>query len=143
MRRVLRPGGIVAVASVEYDGLILAGPHENLLRRFYAIREQLWIRDGADPYLGRRLRGLLTEGAFIDVEATTKAISYGTSELVATFGRGRAEDCEDDWYASSAVDAGLATSSEVEAMHDAWLAWAEAPSAYAAFTWCRALGRKS
>ena len=30
MRRVLRPGGVVAAASVEYDGLILAGPGENL-----------------------------------------------------------------------------------------------------------------
>jgi ubiquinone/menaquinone biosynthesis C-methylase UbiE len=142
MHRVLRPGGVVAVASVEYDGLILAGPHEELLRRFYSIREQLWIREDADPYLGRRLRGLLTESGFVDVEATTKAIPYGTTELVESFGRGRAEDCQDEWYVTSAVDAGLATAEEVEQMHDAWLEWAEAPTSYAAFTWCRATGRK-
>ncbi len=142
MRRVLRPGGVVAVASVEYGGLILAGPHEDLLRRFYAIREHLWIRDGADPYLGRRLRGLLSESGFTDVEATTKAIPYGTTELVATFGRGRADDCEDEWYVSSAVEADLATAADIEQMHDAWLEWAQSPSSYAAFTWCRALGRK-
>jgi ubiquinone/menaquinone biosynthesis C-methylase UbiE len=142
MRRVLRPGGVVAVASVEYDGLILAGPHEDLLRRFYEIRQELWIRDGADPYLGRRLRGLLAASGFGDVEATTKAFSYGTPTLVAAFGRGRAEDAADEWYVSSAVEAGLATPSELEAIHDAWLEWAESPSAYAAFTWCRALGWK-
>lgn len=142
MHRVLRPGGVVAVASVEYDGLILAGPHEDMVRRFYAIREQLWLRDGADPYLGRHLRGLLCQGGFTDVEATTKAISYGTSELVSSFGRGRAGDCEDEWYVSSAIEAGLATTSELAAMRDAWLEWSEAPTAYAAFTWCRAVGRK-
>src|SRR3954467_2918535 len=38
MRRVLAWGGIVAVASVEYGGLILAGPHERLIRRFFDIR---------------------------------------------------------------------------------------------------------
>jgi ubiquinone/menaquinone biosynthesis C-methylase UbiE len=142
MRRVLRPGGVVGVASVEYGGLILAGPHEDLLRRFYSIREQLWIREGADPYLGRRLRSLLAESGFTDVEATTKAIPYGTAELVDAFGRGRAADCQDEWYVTSAVEADLATPAEIERMHDAWLEWAQSPSSYAAFTWCRALGWK-
>jgi ubiquinone/menaquinone biosynthesis C-methylase UbiE len=142
MRRILRPGGVVGVASVEYDGLILAGPPEELTRRFYAIREQLWIRDGADPFLGRHLRGLLSTSGFVDVEETTKAISYGTSELVSTFGHGRAEDCRDEWYVASAVGAGLATPVELEAMRDAWLQWAESPASYASFTWCRAIGWK-
>jgi len=31
-------------------------------------------------YLGRKLRGLLLGHGFIDVEATTKYISYGTRE---------------------------------------------------------------
>jgi SAM-dependent methyltransferase len=143
MRRILRPGGVVAAACVEYDGLILAGPHEDLTRRFYTIREQLWLRDGADPYLGRHLRGLLSETGFTDVEATTKAISYGTPPMVSTFGLGRAADAADDWFVSSAVDAGLASTSEVEAIRDAWLEWAESPASYASFTWCRALGWKS
>lgn len=142
MRRILRPGGVVGVASVEYDGLILAGPHEELLRRFYRIREQLWIRDGADPYLGRQLRGLLAQSGFTDVVGTTKAIPYGTPEQVSVFGRGRAEDCTDGWYVTSAIDAELASPADLESMHDAWLEWAESPAAYCSFAWCRALGWK-
>jgi SAM-dependent methyltransferase len=142
MWRVLRPGGVVAVASVEYDGLILSGPRSDLLRRFYDIREQLWLRDGADPYLGRRLRGLLAESGFADIEATTKALSYGTPELVSTFGRGRAEECGDAWYAAFALETGLATQADLSAMRAAWLEFADSPSAYASFTWCRALGWK-
>jgi SAM-dependent methyltransferase len=140
MRRILRPGGVVAVASVEYGGLILAGPHEPLLRRFYVVRERLWAEEGSDPYLGRHLRGLLAASGFDDVVATTKAISYGTPELVRAFGLGRAEDCTEDWYSTSAMRAGLATRADLEEMGNAWLEWAESPSAYASFAWCRALG---
>jgi ubiquinone/menaquinone biosynthesis C-methylase UbiE len=45
IKRTLKPGGVLGVACVEYGGLILAGPHEPLLRRFYTIREQLWQLD--------------------------------------------------------------------------------------------------
>ena len=98
-----------------------------MLRRFYAVREQLWLQDGADPYLGRRLRGLLSDSGSGDVVATTTAISYGSTELVESFGRGRAEDCADEWYVSSAIGAGLATRADLRAMHDAWIEWAESP----------------
>ena len=60
--RVLRPDGYVAVASTEYDGLILAGPDVDLLRRANGIREQLWQLAGADPFLGRELRRLVGRG---------------------------------------------------------------------------------
>jgi SAM-dependent methyltransferase len=57
IKRTLKPGGVIGAASVEYGGLILAGPNEPLLRRFYAIRERIWQLDGvADPHRGRALR---------------------------------------------------------------------------------------
>ncbi len=142
MKRVLKPGGVLAVASVEYAGLILAGPHDDLTSRFYAIRERLWQIEGADPYLGRELRGLLVGGGLVDVVATTRYISYGTAEAVNEFGLGRAEDCDDDWYSTAAVQHGLATHEDLAAMRRAWLDWSSASTSYAAFAWCRALGRK-
>src|SRR5687768_16896235 len=86
MKHVLKPGGALAVASVEYGGLILTGPHEPLVRRFFDIREQLWQGEGANPYLGRDLRGLLLSVGMAGVEATTTCISYGTEEAVREFG---------------------------------------------------------
>lgn len=141
VRRILRPGGVFAAASVEYGGLILAGPGVALLQRFYRIREQLWLAEGSDPYLGRRLRGLLLGAGFTDVVATTKYISYGTAERVRLFGLGRAEDCVDEWYVESACRQGLSSYAELDAMRTAWLAWSEASTSYVAFAWCRALGR--
>jgi len=142
MWRVLKPGGIVAVASVEYGGLILGGPHPDVTARFYAIRERLWQIEGADPYCGRTLRGVLLGAGFVDVLATTKYISYGTGESVKEFGLGRAEDCDDEWYATGAVRHGLATGDELRDMRQAWLEWAASTTSYAAFAWCRAVGWK-
>jgi ubiquinone/menaquinone biosynthesis C-methylase UbiE len=143
IKRVLEPGGVLGAASVEYGGLILAGPNEPLLRRFYAIRERLWqLEAGADPYRGRALRGLLEAAGFERVVASAKYFSYGTREAVHTFGTARAADCRDDWYASRAQSHGLATARDLEVIEDAWLTWSESSEAYAAFAWCRALGFK-
>lgn len=142
MRRVLTCGGILAVASVEYGGLILTRPHEQSIRRFFDIRERLWLSEGAAPYRGRELRGLLLTHGFKHVEASTKYICYGTEDAVREFGLGRADDCIDEWYVESAQRERLATRQALTTLRQAWLAWAESPLSYAAFAWCRAVGRK-
>jgi hypothetical protein len=48
----------------------------------------------------------------------------------------------DDWYATNAKEAGLATQADLDAMEAAWREWSGAADAYAAFAWCRAVGRK-
>jgi ubiquinone/menaquinone biosynthesis C-methylase UbiE len=143
IKRILRPGGVLGVACVEYGGLILSGPSQELLRRFYAIRERVWLLENtADPYRGRRLRGLLERGRFERVTATSKYFSYGTGEAVRSFGLARAEECGDGWYTRSAKKHALATASDFDAMSRAWLDWSKSPDAYLAFAWCRALGWK-
>jgi SAM-dependent methyltransferase len=143
IKRVLEPGGVLGAASVEYGGLILAGPNEPLLRQFYAIRERLWqLEAGADPYRGRTLRGLLTAAGFEGVVATARYFSYGTPDAVRAFGRARADDCRNDWYVNGSQSHGLASARDLTAIGDAWIAWTESPDAYAAFAWCRAVGFK-
>jgi SAM-dependent methyltransferase len=143
MKRVLKPGGVLGVACVEYGGLILAGPRVELLRRFYDVRERLWQLDGhADPYRGRELRGLLARAGFEDIVATSKYLSYGTPDEVRAFGSDRAADCGDTWYRRDAVGHRLASEREMDEMQDAWRTWSVSADGYAAFAWCRALGRK-
>jgi SAM-dependent methyltransferase len=143
IKRTLKPGAVLGVACVEYGGLILAGRNDALLRRFYAIRERVWqLENAADPYRGRQLRGLLARAGFEGVVATSKYFCYGTRDAVKAFGLARAEDCSDGWYGRSARTHGLATARDLDAMRRAWLEWSKSPDAYAAFAWCRALGRK-
>ena len=143
IKRILKPGGVLGVACVEYGGLILAGPSHELLRRFYATRERVWLlEESADPYRGRQLRGLLERARFDRVTATSKYFCYGTGEAVESFGLARAEECGDGWYARSARKHALATTSDLDAMSRAWLEWSKSPDAYLAFAWCQALGWK-
>lgn len=142
MVRVLRPGGVVGVASVEYGGYVVAGPRAELLRRFYEIREELWLLDGLDPYLGRGLRALLSRAGLTGVVATAKYFSFGTADVVRAYALDRAAECSDDWFAPAAVTHHLATADDLLAMAEAWTDWSDSPDAFAAFAWCRAVGRK-
>ena len=57
LRRVTKRGGVVGAASVEYDGIIIAGEPTAGPRRFYDIRQQLWRAARiAEPNTGQRLR---------------------------------------------------------------------------------------
>ena len=141
--RVLKPGGVVGVASVEYGGLIVAGPESEQLERFYAIRERLWLLENAgDPYRGRELRGLVERAGFERVTAMSKYFCYGTLKAVEAFGLARADDCQDPWYSESAKKHGLATYDDLVALSLAWREWSVSPDAYAAFAWCSAVGWK-
>jgi len=142
VRRVMKPGGMIGASSIEYGGLILHGPGEPLLRRFYELRLKLWEAQGdVHPYRGRELRGLLLAAGFERVEAVTTYLSYGSEERVRTFGLGRAADCRDEWYVDGLMDHGFTDQVEVDALERAWTTWAESPDSFAAFAWGRATGR--
>jgi ubiquinone/menaquinone biosynthesis C-methylase UbiE len=140
--RVLKPGGLIGASSIEYGGLILHGPDEPLLRRFYQLRLQIWEAQGDVHYnRGRELRGLLLAAGFEGVEAFVTYLSYGTEERVRAFGLGRAADCRDEWYVGGVAEYGLGDPEEIAELERAWVRWAESPDSFAAFAWGRAVGR--
>lgn len=144
LKRVLKPSGLIGVASVEYEGVIITGAQEALLRSFYDTREQIWQREGvADPRLGKHLRGLLHEAGFEKVQAHSHYISNGNDADVASFGQDRAAECEDPWFVEKALAYKLMTQSDLNEIQRAWQKWATAKDSFFAFTWCRAIGRKS
>ena len=140
--RVLVPGGVFGVASVDYGGLILAGPGSDELKRFYAIRESLWMTESiAKPRFGRDLRGLLHATGFTDIEAGGRYVSHGDGDAVRAFGEARALDCIDPWFASRVIECDLATETELSNMQGAWSTWSASPDAFLAFPWLHATGR--
>lgn len=141
--RVLTPGGMVAAASVEYGGWVLAGPHRELLERFYAVRERLWdLEHLARPRAGRELRRLLHESGFTGIQATAHYLSYGTPEAIRSFGKARARECSNSWFASEARTHGLLSEAELNQMQVGWEEWGASPESFTAFAWCRVVGQK-
>ena len=141
--RVLVPGGVCGVASVDYGGLVLSGPNSDVLERFYAIREQLWdIESIAEPRAGRGLRGLLNTAGFTDITAGARYASYGDVEAIRSFGEARSMECVDSWFSADALRHGLVTATELKNSERAWRTWSESPDSFLAFPWLHAVGRK-
>ena len=140
LRRVTRRGGVVGAASVEYDGIILAGEPSTGPRRFYDIRQQLWRAAGiADPNTGPRLRGLFQTAGFSQVEAFADYISYGTAVRVRSFASDRVAECRDGELHAAVSRYGLASPEELLDLATAWEKWRDDPAAFFAFAWCRVL----
>jgi SAM-dependent methyltransferase len=140
LRRVTRRGGVVGAASVEYDGIILAGEPSAGPRRFYDIRQQLWRAAGiAEPNTGRRLRGLFQTAGFSQVEAFADYISYGTADRVRAFASDRMAECRDGELHAAVSRYGLASPQELLDLAAAWEKWRDDPAAFFAFAWCRVL----
>ena len=140
LRRVTKHGGVVGAASVEYDGIILAGEPSAGPRRFFDIRQQLWRAAGiAEPNTGRRLRGLFQTAGFSRVEAFADYISYGTVDRVRAFAFDRMVECRDGKLHAAVSRYGLASSQELLDLAAAWEKWGDGPAAFFAFAWCRVL----
>jgi len=140
LRRVTKRGGVVGAASVEYDGIILAGEPTTGPRRFYDIRQQLWrAAKIAEPNMGRRLRGLFQTAGFGCVEASADYISYGTPDRLRAFASDRAAECRDGELHASVTRYGIASTEELLDLATAWEKWGDDPTAFFAFAWCRVL----
>lgn len=104
LRRILRPGGLIGAASVDYGGLIIAGGALEIREEFYRVREALWLRSGIGrPRAGRNLKALLEDADFDRVSASARYISYSSSDAKYHFASERARECEDSACGASAV----------------------------------------
>jgi ubiquinone/menaquinone biosynthesis C-methylase UbiE len=140
LRRVTKRGGVVGAASVEYDGIILAGEQTAGPLRFYEIRQRLWrAAEIAEPNTGRRLRGLFHAAGFGQVEAFAHYISYGTPHRVKAFASDRAAECRDGELQAAVTRYCIASPAELLDLASAWEKWGDDPAAFFAFAWCRVL----
>ena len=143
MRRVLKTGGVIGLAAVDYGGLLFTGPSVDSLLQFYSLKEQVWEKawDSA-PRRGRYLRALLSEAGFRDVAASARYVSYGDQELVRQFAVDRAEECRGGALADDALRLGLVDRSALQAMSKAWRTWGDSTDSFLAFPWCAVVGWK-
>ena len=137
VRRVLRPGGTVAVADADLDGFLLHPRPPELLAALDVDR-----RTRRNPDVGRRLPELLVGAGFASVEfgATTTVVAGADAT------RGAAESGARRLEAAPFVEQARATGwlgagDDPAALAGAWRAWADAPGAVFVTHWCHALGR--
>jgi len=137
LRRVLRRGGIAGVRDPDW-GTSLYVPTTPLLEQWLAMRVRARQYNGGDPFLSRRYRRLLLEAGFVRAEASAFVESAGSLEHTcrhAAFLEAQLQGLArtvvvQGWMDQGAVDA---TATEIKQ-------WAQRPDAFAATTWCQAVG---
>jgi ubiquinone/menaquinone biosynthesis C-methylase UbiE len=106
MRKVLRPGGVIVVADVDFRGYFCY-PDCPALWRHVGLYTEAARRKGADPNIGPRLPALLKQAGFADVnlDVVQLAATAGEVKLVTALTM--------ENIADTVLEAGLASASEV------------------------------
>ena len=140
LRRVMRPGGVIGVADADFDGSLMA-PADPALDASVRLLQELRERTtGGDRRIGKRLRQLLHEAGFQPVTASVSALGDGDTESVRRTGLFWAGYYRAPELREYALELGLATEADCDAMGDAWVRWSESPAAFWASFWCQAIG---
>jgi SAM-dependent methyltransferase len=129
MRRVCRPGGVVAVRDSIYRAMSWF-PASPALDRWLAVYCAVAEANGGEPDAGSRLRHWALEAGFRDVSSTASAWCYATDEERAWWGGLWADRVATTALGTRAVELGLATPDEITEMADAWRGWAATPGAW-------------
>jgi len=82
IRRVLRPGGTVALSSPDWSGNLMA-PQDQEVQRAIEVFKAVQRRNGGNPYVGRDFGRLLPEAGFEDVRLSAIYDVYEDVPLVA------------------------------------------------------------
>jgi SAM-dependent methyltransferase len=140
-RRVLVSGGIVALRSPDWGTAILS-PSNPRLERSIDLRNRWQRHNGGDPEVGRKLRRLLIDAGFDDVEAGATADHHGSTDRASEGCDYMLRLLQDSQLTALANQHDWATAQELKSLADAWQEWARDPGAFAAFFWCHAVGVK-
>jgi ubiquinone/menaquinone biosynthesis C-methylase UbiE len=141
LRRVLAPGGLVAVSDDDW-GTNVVSPEDSAMHRYMTeLAPQIIAANGGSPFYARNLRRLLLEAGFVRTEGHAVAAEcYGTLEETRRFAAfvGRLMQNPDEVQVVLAK--GWASAAELAAMRAGVQAWGERPDAFAAVLYCAALG---
>jgi ubiquinone/menaquinone biosynthesis C-methylase UbiE len=129
MRRVMKPGGVVAARDSDYSCFSWA-PLDPLLTRWNELYHAIARRNQAEPDAGRFLLGWARQAGFTDVVASSSTWTYADPESRAWWGGLWADRVEQSSFATQSVEYGLSDATELATIARAWRNWAEQPDGW-------------
>lgn len=141
MRRVLRPGGLLAVRDSDYAAFAWA-PRDPRLDAWIDLYHRVTRANGAEPDAGRFLPGWVRAAGFTDAVVTSSTWTFGTPEDRAWWGASWADRATRSAFAGQAVAGGLATPAELERIAAGWRDWADDPDAVLVLVHVEVLARR-
>lgn len=141
MHRLLKPGGIVAVRDSDY-GTCTWSPPDDRLTRWLEIYHAVAARNGADADAGRHLYGWVRAARFRDLRVSGTTWTYPGYDAVETWALSWAERTTRSNLATKAVEYGIATADELEAVATGYREWCRDPAAFFSIGHVEVLGWK-
>ncbi|HQU25718.1 MAG TPA: methyltransferase domain-containing protein [Acidimicrobiales bacterium] len=126
MRRVLKPGGLLAVRDADFGGFFWA-PTDPALERWNAAYHRLARLNGAEPDGGRHLPGWVRAAGFADLEVSSSTWTYATATERQWWGGLWAERVTESDLARQLLVHGLCDEVELDDFADAFARWAASP----------------
>ncbi|MFE9934405.1 methyltransferase domain-containing protein [Streptomyces sp. NPDC005533] len=122
MRRVCRPGGIVAARDADYAAMTWY-PATPGLDAWLDLYRRVARANGGEPDAGRRLRAWAREAGFTEVTASATSWCFATPEEAAWWSSLWADRTTASAYAARATGGGHASASDLAAAAEAWRTW--------------------
>ncbi|MEA5118907.1 MAG: methyltransferase domain-containing protein [Propionicimonas sp.] len=126
LRRVTRPGGVVAVRDSDYAAFAWY-PLLPELDRWLELYRTIARTNGGEPDAGRRLLSWAHQAGFEHVVASTSTWCFATPQDRQYWGGMWADRIVNSAIARQVVAAGLATPAELAELRQGWLAWTADP----------------
>lgn len=128
MRRLAKPGGLVAARDSDYAGMTWA-PADERIDPWLALYLAVTRENGAEANAGRWLLSWAQQAGFEHIDYTTSTWTYASPADRAWWGEVWAERAVSSSFATQAVEYGIATHDELERVAQGWRDWATHPAA--------------
>lgn len=131
MRRVAKPGGIIAARDIDYAGTfwfpVIPG-----LELWLDLYERVHRSNGGEPNAGRRLKAWAREAGFEQVDASASIWNFADATDREWWGGMWESRVLHSAFADDATAKGLATRADLERISRAWREWADSEDGWIA-----------
>ena len=127
MRRVLRPGGLLAVRDADFGAFAWA-PLDPMLERWMDVYHEITRHNGATADAGRFLKAWVMAAGFEDLSVTSATWTYETASERSWWGELWADRVVHSEFARQGVEYGVTTLEELAEIAAAFRRWADEPT---------------
>jgi ubiquinone/menaquinone biosynthesis C-methylase UbiE len=129
MRRVCRPGGLVAARDADYAAMVWY-PADSRLDDWLTVYQDVTRSNDGEPSAARHLLAWTHTAGFEDVVSSASTWCFATPEDRAWWGGLWADRITQSSLAQQAVERGLATPDRLVDLAQAWREWAAHPDGW-------------
>lgn len=131
MKRVAKPGGLIAVRDVDYAGLV-AFPELPGLRVWADLYDAVHRSNGGEPNAGRRLKSWAMAAGLTDLSVSASLWTFSDETDREWWGSMWEARVLESAFASDALSRSLATPEVLHQISEAWREWADSPEGWVA-----------